>query len=55
MDLSRVTSPGTTYSNPLRLTRKISPRYKDEDADLIILSSDDVEFRVHSYHLLSSR
>jgi hypothetical protein len=30
-----------------------SERYDTEDADITIISSDDIAFKVHSYHLMS--
>lgn len=34
---------------------KYDPQYNDEEADIILVSSDGVKFRVHSYYLKAVR
>jgi hypothetical protein len=35
--------------------RKVDDVYKDEDADVVLVSSDNTAFRVHGFHLMSAR
>lgn len=41
-------------TNEEKKERTQSERYNDTEADVVIVSSNEVEFRVHSYQLMAA-